>query len=236
MNRAIRSFHIVTYVATVSRWHISGRSMYGKHSRCWLGPDDFHVPLISYRVIIRYIPLQTRSTPITYRNVSGSRNRIKPAMLVSNIPPNRITGEPREIGAPALKVTYNPIVTPLKANPIPILAKIPESWACCGMPRVHCHSTQASPVEKVQQPYININRLLEILFAANFTHKSAAANAHAVIAAYLIQPIIQVCPPVVNAINYYRRSIKLRCTLLSMSTKAYPKASITSRSEVCNHL
>ena len=97
---------------------------------------------------------------MTYRKVSGSRKNIMPAILVSNIPPNRITGEPREIGAPALKVIYNPIVTPLNANPIPILAKIPESWACCGIPRAHCDSTQASPVENVQQPYININRLL----------------------------------------------------------------------------
>lgn len=154
----------------------------------------YHVSLNVYLVIIRYMPLQTRRMPITYRNVSGSRNNIMPAILVSNIPPNRITGEPREIGAPALKVTYNPIVTPLNANPIPILAKAPESWACCGTPRAHCHSTQVSPVENVQQPYININRLLEILFAANFTHISAAANAHAVTIAYLIQPMIQICP------------------------------------------
>ena len=162
-----------------------------------------HVSLTFYLVIIRYIPLQTRRTPITYRNVSGSRNNIMPAILVSSIPPNRITGEPREIGAPALKVTYNPIVTPLNANPIPILAKTPESCACCGMPRAHCHSTQASPVEKVQQPYININRLLEIRFAASFTHRSAAANAHAVTIAYLIQPMIQICPLVVNATDAY---------------------------------
>ncbi len=145
--------------------------------------------------------------PITYRNVSGSRNNIMPAILVNNIPPKRITGDPREIGAPALKVTYNPRVTPLNANPIPVLAKIPESWACCGMPRAHCHSTQTSPVENVQQPYININRLLEILFAASFTQRSAAANAHAVTTAYLIQPIIQICPPVVNATNPDCRSI-----------------------------
>ena len=147
-----------------------------------------------YLVITRYIPLQTRSTPIPYRKVSGSRNNIMPAKLVSSIPPNRITGEPREIGAPALKVTYNPKVTPLKANPIPTLAKTPESWACCGMPRAHCQSTQVSPVENVQQPYININRLLEILFAASFTHRSAAANAHAVIAAYFIQPMLKFAP------------------------------------------
>ena len=170
-------------------------------------------------MIIRYIPLQTSNTPITYRNVSGSRNNIMPAILVSNIPPKRITGEPREIGAPALKVTYNPIVTPLKANPIPILAKIPESWACCGMPRVHCHNTQANPVENVQQPYININRLLEILFAASFTQRSAAANAHAVTSAYLIQPMIQICPLVVNATNVYYRLIELWCALLPISTK-----------------
>ena len=148
----------------------------------------------AYLVRIRYIPLQTSSMPITYRKVSGSRNNIMPTILVSNIPPNRITGEPREIGAPALKVTYNPKVTALNANPIPVLAKIPETCACCGMPRAHCHSTQASPVESVQQPYININRLLEILFAASFTQRSAAANAHAVSAAYLIQPIIKMCP------------------------------------------
>lgn len=132
--------------------------------------------------------------PITYRNVSGSRSSIKPAILASNIPPSRMTGEPREMGAPTLKVTYNPKVTPLKANPIPILAKTPESWACCGMPRAHCQSTQVSPVENVQQPYISINRLLEILFAASFTHRSAAANAHAVIAAYFIQPMLKFAP------------------------------------------
>ena len=145
--------------------------------------------------------------PITYRKVSGSRNSSKPAILVSNIPPNRITGEPREIGAPALKVTYNPRVTPLNANPTPILAKTPESWACCGMPRAHCHSTQASPVENVQLPYINTAKLLESLPAAIFTQRSAAANAHAVTNAYLIQPIIQICPPVVNATNCYHRLI-----------------------------
>lgn len=154
----------------------------------------FYVSLISYLVIIRYIPPQTSSTPITYRRVSGSRKNIMPAILVSNIPPNRITGEPREIGAPALKVTYNPKVTALNANPIPMLDKIPEIWACCGVPRAHCHSTHVSPVDNVQQPYININRLLEILFAANFTHISAAASAHAVTIAYLIQPMIQICP------------------------------------------
>ena len=155
-----------------------------------------------------------------------------PTILVSNIPPNRITGEPREIGAPALKVTYSPIVTPLNANPIPILAKIPESWACCGMSRAHCHSTQASPVEKVQQPYININRLLEILFAASFTHRSAAANAHAVTTAYFIQPIIQICPLVVNATDTYCRLIKISCPLPPVSTKEYLKTPITSSSEV----
>ena len=154
-----------------------------------------------------------------------------PAILVSNIPPNRITGEPREIGAPALKVTYNPKVTPLNANPIPILAKIPESCACCGTPRAHCHSTQVSPVESVQQPYISINRLLEILFAASFTQRSAAANAHAVTAAYLIQPIIQSCPLVVNANNAYCRLIKLRCALPPISTKEYMKTSTTSSPE-----
>ena len=190
-----------------------------------------HVSLTFYLVITRYIPPQTRRTPITYRNVSGSRNNIMPAILVSNIPPNRITGEPREIGAPALKVTYNPKVTPLNAKPIPILAKTPESWACCGMPRAHCHSTQVSPVESVQQPYININRLLEILFAASFTHISAAANAHAVTAAYLIQPIIKICPLVVNANNAYYRLIELRSALLSISTKEYPKTSLTSSPE-----
>jgi hypothetical protein len=147
-----------------------------------------------YLVIIRYMPLQTRSTPIMYRRVSGSRSSIRPAILVSSIPPNRITGEPREIGAPALKVTYNPKVTPLKANPIPVLAKTPESWACWGIPRVHCHSTQVSPVENVQQPYININRLLEILPAASFTQRSAAANAHAVISAYFIQAMFKFAP------------------------------------------
>lgn len=150
----------------------------------------------TYLVITRYMPLQTRSTPIMYRRVSGSRSRTKPAILVSSIPPNRITGEPSEIGAPALKVTYSPRVTPLKANPIPVLAKIPESWACCGIPRAHCQSTQVSPVENVQQPYISISRLLEILPAANFTQRSAAANAHAVTAAYFIQPMIQICPPI----------------------------------------
>ena len=159
-----------------------------------------------------------------------------PAILVSNIPPNRITGEPREIGAPALKVTYNPIVTPLNANPIPILAKIPESWACCGTPRAQCHSTQASPVENVQQPYININRLLEILFAANFTHRSAAASAHAVTIAYLIQPMIQICPLVVNATDTYYCLIKMPCPLSLVSTKAYMKTSITSSPEACNNL
>ena len=155
--------------------------------------------------MIRYIPLQTRSTPIMYRRVSGSRSSIKPAILVSNIPPNRITGDPREIGAPALKVIYRPKVTALNANPIPVLAKIPESWACCGIPRAHCHSTQDRPVDNVQQPYININRLLEILFAASFTQRSAAANAHAVSTAYLIQPMIQICPLAVNATNCYHR-------------------------------
>ena len=170
--------------------------------------------------------------PITYRKVKGSRSSTKPAILVSNIPPNRITGEPREIGAPALKVTYNPRVTPLNANPIPILAKMPESWASCGIPRAHCHSTHVSPVENVQQPYISINRLLEILFAASFTQRSAAANAHAVTNAYLIQPIIQICPPVVNATNACYRLIKLRCTFPPLSTKAYPKTSITSSIEV----
>ena len=75
------------------------------------------------------------------------------------------------------------------------------------MPRAHCHSTHVSPVESVQQPYISINRLLEILFAANFTHISAAANAHAVTIAYLIQPIIQICPLVVNATDAYCRLI-----------------------------
>ena len=130
-----------------------------------------------------------------------------PTILVSNIPPNRITGEPSEIGAPALKVTYSPKVTALNANPIPMLDKIPEIWACCGVPRAHCHSTHVSPVDNVQQPYININRLLEILFAANFTQRSAAANAHAVSAAYLIQPIVQICPLVVNATNAYYRLI-----------------------------
>ena len=155
----------------------------------------------TYLVIIRYIPLQTRSMPITYRKVSGSRNSTKPAILVSNIPPNRMTGEPREMGAPALKVTYNPKVTPLNANPTPILAKIPEIWACCGMPRAHCHSTQASPVENVQLPYSSTAKLLDSLPAASFTRRSAAANAHAVTTAYLIQPMIQICPPVVNATN-----------------------------------
>ena len=145
--------------------------------------------------------------PITYRKVIGSRNSIKPAILVSNIPPNRITGEPREIGAPALKVTYNPRVTPLNANPTPILAKIPETCACCGMPRAHCHRTQANPVENVQLPYINTAKLLESLPAATFTQRSAAANTHAVTSAYLIQPIIQICPPVVNATNAYYRLI-----------------------------
>ena len=178
------------------------------------------------------MPLQTSSTPITYRKVSGSRNNIMPAILVSNIPPNRITGEPREIGAPALKVTYNPRVTPLNANPIPILAKTPESWACCGIPRAHCHSTQVSPVDNVQQPYININRLLEILFVASFTQRSAAANAQAVTAAYFIQPIIQICSLLVNMPNAYYRLIKLRCTFPPISTKAYPKTSITSSTEV----
>ena len=158
-----------------------------------------------------------------------------PAILVSNIPPNRIMGEPREIGAPALKVTYNPKVTPLNAYPIPILAKIPESCACCGIPRAHCHSTQTSPVESVQQPYININKLLEILFAASFTQRSAAANAHAVTAAYLIQPIIQICPLVVNATNAYCRLIRLRYALPPISTKAYLKTSITSSPEACNN-
>ena len=158
-----------------------------------------------------------------------------PAILVSNIPPNRITGEPREIGAPALKVTYNPKVTPLNANPIPILAKIPESCACCGTPRAHCHSTQVSPVESVQQPYISINRLLEILFAASFTQRSAAANAHAVTAAYLIQPIIQICPLVVNANNAYCRLIKLRCASPPISTKEYMKTSTTSSPETHHH-
>ena len=170
--------------------------------------------------------------PITYRKVSGSRNSIKPAILVSNIPPNRITGEPREIGAPALKVTYNPRVTPLNANPTPILAKIPETCACCGTPRAHCHSTQANPVENVQLPYINTAKLLESLPAATFTQRSAAANAHAVTSAYLIQPIIQICPPVVNATNACYRLIKLRCTFPPLSTKAYPKMSITSSIEV----
>lgn len=170
-------------------------------------------------------------TPRIYRNVSGSRNNIIPAILVSNIPPNRITGEPREIGAPALKVTYNPKVTPLNAKPIPILAKMPESWASCGMPRTHCHSTHVSPVESVQQPYISINRLLEILFAASFTHISAAANAHAVTIAYLIQPMIQICPLVVNATDAYYRLIELRCTLPPVMTKAYPKKRITSSPE-----
>ena len=191
----------------------------------------FHASRASYLVIIKYIPPQTRITPITYRNVSGSRNNIMPAILVSNIPPNRITGEPREIGAPALKVTYSPKVTPLNANPIPILAKIPESCACCGTPRAHCHSTHVSPVDNVQQPYISINRLLEILFAANFTHISAAANAHAVIAANLIHPIIKICPLVVNATNVYYRLIELRCALRLISTKEYPKTSITSSPE-----
>lgn len=153
------------------------------------------------------MPPQTRSTPITYRNVSGSRSSIKPAILASNIPPSRMTGEPREIGAPALKVTCNPISTPLNANPIPILAKIPESWACCGLPRAHCHSTHTSPVENVQLPYINTAKLLEILFAASFTQRSAAANAHAVISAYFIQAMFKFAPYVANATDAYCRSI-----------------------------
>ena len=81
---------------------------------------------MNYFLIIKYIPQQIRTTPITYSRLIGSFNKMIPARLTNNTPPSRIAGTATDTGAFAPKVVYNPNVTPLNEMPTPIAAKKPD--------------------------------------------------------------------------------------------------------------